>query len=144
MSGWRETHRGVVFPWLCDQFGHLNIRFYAHFFDDASFHLWSILGMSLKTMQDRGYHTVVARTVTDVKAELNEGELIVVESAFVRLGNKSVTVRQRLKNADRDVVHAVQEQVEVFFDPETRRSAPVPEEVRRTVEANLVDPDSGL
>jgi len=34
-----EILRGVVHPWYCDTFGHMNVRWYSHFFDDAAFHL---------------------------------------------------------------------------------------------------------
>ena len=44
MAAWMETYRGVVFPWHCDQFGHMNVRWYAHIFDDAAFHIWPLLG----------------------------------------------------------------------------------------------------
>jgi len=37
-----EILRGVVHPWYCDTFGHMNVRWYSHFFDDAAFHLWPL------------------------------------------------------------------------------------------------------
>ena len=41
MTQWMETHRAVIHPWYCDHLGHMNVRFYAHFFDDAGFHIWN-------------------------------------------------------------------------------------------------------
>ena len=35
LSTWHETHRTLVHTWHCDHYGHMNVRFYAHFFDDA-------------------------------------------------------------------------------------------------------------
>ena len=32
-----EIYRAVVFPWHCDHIGHMNVRWYAHHFDDAGF-----------------------------------------------------------------------------------------------------------
>ena len=29
-----EILRGVVHPWYCDTFGHMNVRWYSHFFDE--------------------------------------------------------------------------------------------------------------
>ena len=65
MAQWLETYRGVVLPWHCDQFGHMNVRWYAHFFDDAGFHVWARNGIGHKQMVDDGIHTVVARTTID-------------------------------------------------------------------------------
>jgi len=138
---WHETHRGIVQPWLCDQFGHMNVRWYAHFFDDAAFHIWSVLGIGLKTMEERGFHTVVARTTTDFVRELHAGTMILVRSGFVRVGGKSVTYGQRLFDADTGTLHATQEGIEVFFDPETRKAVPIPDDIRAVVERNLVAPE---
>ena len=33
-----ETWRGMAHPWNCDTMGHMNTRFYAAIYDDASFH----------------------------------------------------------------------------------------------------------
>lgn len=55
MSDMRETFRGIVLPGQCDHFGHLNVRYYAHFFDDGAFHLWSLFGYSLRDMRAQGF-----------------------------------------------------------------------------------------
>jgi acyl-CoA thioester hydrolase len=138
MAEWLETHRGVVFPWQCDQFGHMNVRWYAHFFDDASFHLWAMHGVGHNAMLARGFHTVVAVTSTRFVRELKGGDMVLVKSAFTRVGNKSVTMYQRMFSADTDELHATQEAVEVFFDPQTRTSLPVPKDIRAALEPKLI------
>lgn len=138
MSDWMEAHRGVVFPWLCDHIGHMNVRWYAHCFDDAGFHLWLRIGLSHATLRNRGIATVIARTETDFKHELNAGELLVVESAFTRLGTKSLVCSHRLKNAETGVLCATQSAVEVFFDLKTRAAIPIPPDLRAKLEAVLV------
>jgi acyl-CoA thioester hydrolase len=130
MADWMETHRAVVFPWHCDHLGHLNVRWYAHFFDDAGFHLWSRIGLSHATLVDRGVVTVIARSATDFQHEVRAGELLTVESAFTRLGSKSLTVSQRMTNAETGTLCASQEVVEVFFDVKGRKAVPMPDEIR--------------
>lgn len=142
MAGWFETYRGVVFPWHCDQFGHMNVRWYGHHFDDAAFHIWPMAGIGWRRMEAMGVHTVVARTTTEYRKELTAGTLIRIESAFTRLGGKSVTYLQRMFDAEVGTLHAEYEGVEVFFDPETRKGAPIPDELRREIEAVLVDPQA--
>ena len=44
-------------------------------------------------------------------------------------------------NVDTGVLCATQDSVEVFFDPETRTSAPMPDDIRERIAANLVDLD---
>ena len=138
-SALKETFRSVVFPWQCDQFGHLNVRWYAHHFDDAAFHIWLTHGVTFKRMKKLGVHTVVARTSTDFAKELVAGDLIVIESAFTQIGRTSVTYIQQMKNAEDGALHAKQEAVEVFFNPSTRQSTPIPEEIRKVIETALGD-----
>ena len=137
-----EIFRGVIHPWHHDIFGHMNVRWYGHFFDDAAFHLWPALGISLQTMErEHGVHTVTAKTTTNFIKELKAGDLIVVDAAVTRLGNKSVSVELRMKHVDTGEVHATYEFTEVYFDPKTRRSAEMPQAVRDTLSAYLADKD---
>jgi len=142
MAAWMETHRGVVFPWHCDQFGHMNVRWYAHFFDDAAFHIWPMLGFSLQQIEETfGVHTVVARTTTDFVKELKAGDLFRIETGVGRIGTKSLTYRQRMVHVDTGDTHATQDAVEVFFDPRSRQSAPVPDEMRPALQEHFVGED---
>jgi acyl-CoA thioester hydrolase len=143
MSTWLETLRGVVHPWMCDQFGHMNVRFYAHLFDDAGFALWPMVGVGRLAFETAGVHTVVARTETDFRAELPPGRFFVVRSRFERIGSKSVTYVQELRDADTEELHAQQRVVEVFFDPKTRQACAMPAEIRAALERVAVGTSEG-
>ena len=140
MAEWIETHRAVVFPWHCDHLGHMNVRWYAHFFDDAGFHLWTRIGLSHATLKERDIVTVVAQTKTDFLHEAGAGELLVINSAFTGLGTRSLTHTQRMTNAETDEPVATQETVEVFFDLRTRKATAMPDDLRQRLEAVLVSP----
>lgn len=137
MSTWLITHRTVVHTWMCDHFGHLNVRFYAHIFDDSGFALWPMSGVSRAMFEASGVHTVVARTETDFRTELPVGRAVLVRSRFDRLGTKSVHYVQQLCDADTEAVHAEQRAVEVFFDPKTRAACAMPDPIRAAVTAVL-------
>jgi len=139
----KEILRGVIHPWYCDAFGHMNVRWYAHFFDDAAFHIWPVYWGSHQKMQSNfGIHTVTARAATDFLVELVAGDLIRVDCVLTRLGGKSSTFLERIIHIDTGVVHATYEVTEVFFDPQTRRAAPMPEEIRTALEPFLETPSS--
>jgi acyl-CoA thioester hydrolase len=138
MAEWRETFRGVVFPWNCDHIGHMNVRWYAHHFDDAGFHLWSVIGLPQSEMHARGIGLVVAQIKIDYIREMKAGDLLVVKSGFIHVGNRSLKHLARMSNADTGVLCATQETVEVFFDPKTRKSAPMPEDIRRKLLDHVV------
>ena len=126
----QQTYRGVVHAWMCDHYGHVNVRYYAHLFDDAGFVLWSLCGVTAADLKRLGVHTVVARTETDLKRELLAGTTVEVRSRWVRVGTRSVSYEQTLMGMDNGEVHATQKAVEVFFDPQTRSSCDIPDEIR--------------
>jgi len=130
-----ELLRSVVHPWHQDHFGHLNVRHYAPFFDDAGYHLWTVMGIPYSEMlAEHGLHCVAAQVNTRFVKELTAGDLIVIDGAVSHLGTKSVTFEMRMHHADTGRLHAVCEQIEVFFSPVTRASAEMPPEVRSILE----------
>ena len=141
MNNWFETTRSVVFPWHCDHYGHMNARWYVHQFDDSGFHIWTLAGCPHSHSRAQGVETVVARYTVDYLREMVAGQALVVRCGFVRLGNKSVTHLHRMFDADSGTLHAAMECVEVFFDPGTRKSAPMPDDIRAVLELKLADPD---
>ena len=143
MSAWREIYRSVVFPWNCDQYGHMNVLWYAHHFDDAGFSLWSVIGCSQSAMRERGFHPIVAQTKIDYLHEMTAGEPLVIEGAITRIGSRSVGHTLKLYNADSRVHCATQGSVEVFFDPEKRVSRDMPDDIRKVLEAALVPAGEG-
>ena len=116
----------------------MNVRHYAPFFDDASYHLWTVMGIPYSEMiAEHGVHCVAAQVSTKFVRELTAGDLIVIDGAVARLGTKSVTFEMRMHHADTGVLHASCEQVEVFFDPQTRASTAMPSPVRDVLEKFL-------
>lgn len=134
MDAWFETIRGVVFPWNCDQFGHMNTRWYGHFFDDADYHLWTMSGLA------QSIPRVVAQTRIDFAHELKAGELLVVRSAWTRVGTKSLTHLGRMYDAETGTLCATQQTVLVTFDEQKRVSAPMPDLVRETLTPLVIEP----
>ena len=133
-----ELLRGVVHPWHHDHFGHMNVRHYAPFFDDASYHLWTKIGLPYsRMMAEHGVHCVTASAKTTFVEELTAGDLFLIDGAVLRIGNKSATFQLRMIHADRNELHATYDVVEVVFDPEARASAPMPDAVRRALEPHL-------
>lgn len=130
-----EILRGVVHPWHCDVFGHMNVRWYSHFFDDAAFHLWPLYwGSHQKMLNEFGVHTVTASATATFLKELVAGDLIVVDSLLTRIGRKSCTFTERILHVDTKEIHATYETTEVFFDPQTRKSKEIPELIRQVLE----------
>jgi len=139
MDGRLDLFRGVVHPWHHDHFGHMNVRHYAPFFDDATYHFWTVVGLPYSVMlPEHGVHTVSAQATTNFIQELVAGDLVQIDGAVTRIGGKSVTLHLRMHHADTEKLHATYDLTEVFFNPETRRSATIPEDVRARLETYLI------
>ncbi len=130
MEKWFELYRNIVMPAHCDAYGHLNVRYYAAFFDDAGWHIPRMAGLSLDEIRAAGLGTVAATITIDFLHELRVGQLLVIRGAVTRVGTKSFSHEMRLFEADSMTHCATQKTVEVCFDTKARKSAPLPPEFR--------------
>jgi len=46
MSGVGVTYRGMVHQWHCDHMGHMNVMWYVGKFDEATWNLGALMGMT--------------------------------------------------------------------------------------------------
>ncbi len=136
------TYRGIVLPKHCDHYGHLNVRYYAHFFDDGGFQMWGHAGIKLSDLTKDGMGAVVANISIDFIHEITVGQPIVIRGAWTKIGTKSLAHEQRLFNADTGTHCASQTAVEVFFDMQKRQSAPMPEDIRKKIKPLVSTPDA--
>ena len=128
---WAELSRSVVMPAHCDHYGHMNVRHYAAFFDDAGWHLLSASsGFRSPIIRSRGLGSVVATLTIDFHHELTAGQLILITGAFTRVGTKSLSSEMRLFEADSMTHCATQKTTEVCFDTTARKSAQWPDDIR--------------
>ena len=125
-----ETWRGMAHPWNCDTMGHMNTRFYAAIYDDASFHFLARLAPS-RAQQESGLGWADVRQLIEYKQEVAGGALLLVRTVLKRLGRTSVEYRHELHDAETDLLHSTSEQVTVRFDLAAQKAAPLDEEIRR-------------
>lgn len=135
MEKWFDLYRSVVMPAHCDIYGHLNVRNYAAFFDDAGWHVPAMAGLRLSEIQARGLGTVVATLTIDFLHEVRAGQLILIKGAVTRVGTKSFTHELRLYAADSMTHCATQKSTEVCFDTKQRKGVALPEDVATKLRA---------
>jgi acyl-CoA thioester hydrolase len=125
-----ELYRTIVMPAHCDVYGHMNVRHYATFFDEAGWQLLNRAGVSLTDLRARGLGSVVASLSIDFHHELTAGQLVLVTGVLTRVGVKSFNYEMRLYEADAMTHSATQKTIEVCFDTARRISAPLPDDIR--------------
>ena len=138
LENWFVTYRGVVLPKHCDHYGHLNVRYYAYFFDDGGFQMWHHIGIKQTDLKQNDMGAVVANISIDFIHEITVGQLMEIKGVWRHMGNKSMSHEQRLFNVDTGVHCATQKTSEVYFDMKKRCSAPMPENLREKVKANII------
>ena len=132
---WFDLSRTIVLPSHCDIYGHMNVRNYAAWFDDAAWHVLGMAGVSLAELRARGLGTVVATLTIDFHHEITAGQLALIRGAVTRVGTKSLGYELRLYEADSMTHCATEKVVEVCFDTRARKGVPLPEDVRTKLAA---------
>ena len=135
MEKWFDLYRSVVMPAHCDIYGHLNVRNYAAFFDDAGWHFPAMAGVKLAEIRARGLGTVMATLTIEFHHEIRAGELALIRGAITRVGTKSFSHEMRLYEADSMTHCATQKSVEVCFDTAKRKGVALPGDVREKLKA---------
>jgi acyl-CoA thioester hydrolase len=135
MTKWFDLSRSVVLPAHCDAYGHMNVRHYAAFFDDAGWHILGMAGISLAELKRRGLGTVMATLAIDFHREITAGQLALVKGAVTRVGTKSFGYELRLYEADSMTHCATEKAVEVCFDTKARKGVPLPEDMKQKLES---------
>lgn len=132
-----ETYRGVVNQADCDHLGHMNVARYLGICGDAAIHLQNMLGITPDDVRTgRRLSLAVVRNESDFKAEVAVAEPIVMRSAILEIGNKSMLLHHQLLRADGVVAFDTTFRV-VLFDLAKRRAAEIPPDVRAKAEAML-------
>lgn len=131
-----ETYRGVAYPWLSDQMGHLTTSKYVEMFDVAFYHLAHHLGVGYDASSGIGLADV--RQEIDYKREVQVGSLVLVRSGVVSIGRSSFRSRHIMMDADGREVHAELTATTVRFDLSRRKSIPLPADFVRRAEPLMV------
>ena len=133
-----ETYRGVVNQADCDHLGHMNVARYYGICADVGVILQNEIGLTPDDIRSgRRLSMVVVRNESDFKAEILVAEPIIMRSAILEIGSKSMLLHHQLFRADGVMAFDTTQRV-VLFDLVNRRAAEIPPDVRAKVEAILV------
>jgi acyl-CoA thioester hydrolase len=134
-----ETYRGTVGPADCDDLGHMNVQHYFAAVSNGMFAMMSRLGLTPEEIHRRQMLFAVVHAETDFYRELRSGDLMVLESTILKLGEKSVTFQHRLKNLSTGNVAMTTDFKCVLFELRKREAISIPDDVRAA--AAELDPE---
>ncbi|MBR4045408.1 MAG: acyl-CoA thioesterase [Alistipes sp.] len=117
-----------------DSFMHVNNIWQQSYFDMGKTDFYTkVLGIT--GVFDR-LRIITASTHTDYLGQVRLTDDIVVVTDVSRIGNKSMTLHQRIMSGDRCLTES--SSVMVAFDFETQQTVPMPEEWRNALEEYLI------
>ncbi len=123
------TYRGTVYPWHCDHVGHMNVMWYVGKFDEATWHLFGMLGLtpSYLTANRRGMAAVEQQIF--YLRELHAGAVVTIRSVVEEIKEKLIVFTHEMTNDDTREVAARTVLKGVHMDTGRRRSCAFDEQV---------------
>lgn len=116
-----------------DTLGHVNNAVYQNWLEWGRFEWVRRAGLDLDAIARRGFALVVVHVSMDYRREARMDDDMVIETALVRVGRRSLTFAQRVVHS-RGEVACEAEVVLAGFDTEARRGKAVPATLRPVLE----------
>jgi acyl-CoA thioester hydrolase len=139
MSELTETYRGVVYPWHCDHMGHMNVMWYVGKFDEATWSLFAMLGLTPSYLRshERGMAAVDQRIA--YQRELHAGDIVTVRSGVLEVREKVIRFVHEMRNVETRDVSSTTMLTGVHMDTATRSACPLPAAVVTAAQNQIVD-----
>lgn len=131
------TYRGTVQRWHCDHMDHMNVMHYVGKFDEATWNLFTDLGISGTYLRDANKGMAAVQQNITYRRELMAGAVVTVTSRVLEVREKLIRFVHEMRDGDTGEVAALCELTGVHIDRTTRRSCPFPETIRSRVEEAL-------
>ena len=137
-EGFLETARDAVKPWEVDMRGEAAWPAYVHRFSAANGHVIAAFGMTPAYMREqrRGFSTFEFRLAWP--GTMRAGDLVVVRTGLLHVGNSSIRLLHRLRDARTGQLVCTLAQAGVHLDLDVRRPSPLPEPLRERAKSLLV------
>ncbi|MEU6091759.1 thioesterase family protein [Streptomyces sp. NPDC047085] len=139
MPDWDVTYRGTVYPWHCDHMGHMNVMWYVGKFDEATWQLFSAIGITPAYLRSRQRGMVAVEQQIAYRREVHAGDVVLVRSAVIEAKSKVIRLCHQMENAVTGDVVAVTVITGVHIDTDARKSCPLPEEFIAAARTRITD-----
>jgi acyl-CoA thioester hydrolase len=121
-----ETYRGVVRPHELDHMSHMNVQWYTGKFDEATWHLFSFLGLTNSYFKSEMRGMAAIDQHTQYIAEVMAGDLLVCRSKATAVENKVLKFEHHMYNTESEALVASTKLIGAHLDREARKTCPLP------------------
>ena len=140
MADMFDTARGTVHAWQCDHMGHVNVRAYGEFFEEACWQLYNRIGITPSMLRSTAIHMAAVQQNTSYKRELLAGDVVSVRSGVLEMRDKVLRFVHELVNDETGEVCATSEFTVVCLDSKARKSRAFPQDILEHARKLIVDP----
>jgi len=126
VAGAVDTYRGAVYPWHCDQMGHMNVMWYVGKFDEATWNLFAEIGLTTSWLKEAGRGMAAVKQDITYRRELLAGDLVSVRSVLLEIRGKVVKFVHEMRNGPEGEIAAIMVLTAVHIDTAARKSCALP------------------
>jgi len=123
------TYRGVVYPWHCDQIGHMNVMWYVGKFDEATWNLFLRAGITPGYLRANHRGMAAVDQHIEYRRELKAGDVVAIRSEILEIEGRKIRFRHEMRNEETGEVAAVTTLLGVHLDTQARKACAFPPEV---------------
>ncbi|MEL0113513.1 MAG: thioesterase family protein [Rickettsiales bacterium] len=124
-----ETYKGAVYPWEIDIMGHMNVRFYMSKYDDATWQLFGMLGLTVAYFKEQERGMAAVQQNLTYGREVLAGDLVEIRSEIAETGARKIRFIHRMYETISGEEVASSDITGVHIDRVRRRSTPFPEHI---------------
>jgi acyl-CoA thioester hydrolase len=124
------TARGTVYPWQCDHMGHMNVMWYVGKFDEATWHVFALLGLTPTFLRERQRGMAAVAQEITYQREMLPGAVYSIYSRVLEVREKVIRFAHEMRDDETGEVTATTILTGVYLDTQARKSCPLPENVR--------------
>lgn len=138
------TYKGMVYPWHCDHMGHMNVMWYVGKFDEATWYLASVIGITSAYMkkENKGMAAIEQRII--YKREVTAGTLVSVRSGFIEVGDKTIKFFHEMINEETKEVAAITFLTGIHIDTILRKACSLPDEAKKRAKELITENVPGI
>ena len=138
MSDWVNTFKGAVLASEYDAASHMNSRMYVSRFDQATWGLLHAIGITPASIRENSLRIAIVRQNYQFLEELRGGELVVIRSGFLAIGEKYFRFLHQMYNDVSGRMVATCDCVAVQASLGEGKSVPLSHELQERAKAHLV------
>ncbi len=138
MAEWVETFKGAILASEYDAEAYMNSPMYVSRFDQATWFLLHSIGLTPASIRQQRLRVAIFRQNYQFLAELRGGELVVVQSGFVAVGEKYLRFVHQMLNFETEEMLASCDCTAVLASLDTGKSIPLALPLAEKAKAHLV------